>query len=70
MLKNKFTRFAALASVMTLAASVPAHAALDSGITSAITAYQTDSLAVIALLLGAGVAIWGARKLGHKMGWL
>lgn len=47
-----------------------AHAALPTGAADAITAYQTDVVAVFGLLIAAGIAIFAVRKLGHKMGWL
>lgn len=69
MKKTLALRLAAIPAFV-LATGGAAHAALDAGVTTAITAYQTDMLALIALLLAAGVAIWGAKRLGQKMGWL
>lgn len=46
-----------------------AMAALPDGVTTAIEAYKTDGLAALGLILGAGVAIWGLKRLGLKMGW-
>lgn len=46
-----------------------AHAALPEGVETAITTYSTDALAAIGLVLAAGVAIWGLKKLGTKLGW-
>lgn len=56
-----------LAFLGTVATS--AHAALPEGVSAAITAYQTDALAAIGLIMAAGVAIWGLMKLASKMGW-
>ncbi|WP_143326778.1 hypothetical protein [Vandammella animalimorsus] len=55
---------------MVLAVSAPAMAALPAGVSDAVDTYKTDALAALALILAAGVAIWGLRKLGSKLGWL
>ena len=47
-----------------------AHAALDPGIGTAITAAQADILEAIGAVILAMVAVWGLKKLGRKMGWL
>jgi len=59
----------AATTAIAIAAASSAHAALPSEVSSAITEYQTDALAAIGLVLAAGVAIWGLKKLGTKMGW-
>lgn len=69
MKKTLVLRLAAIPAFV-LATAGAAHAALDPAVTAAVTAYQTDMLALYALLITAGVAIWGAGKLGKKMGWL
>lgn len=46
-----------------------AHAALPSGVDTAITAAQGDMLAAIGLVIGAMVAVWGLLKLASKLGW-
>lgn len=51
------------------AAAASAHAELPPGVSTAVTAYQTDALAAIGLVMAAGVAIWGLRKLASKLGW-
>ena len=51
------------------AASGSAMAALPEGVSTEITTYKTDALAAMALILAAGVAIWGLKKLGTKLGW-
>lgn len=51
------------------AASGSAMAALPDGVTTEITTYKTDAMAALALILAAGVAIWGLKKLGTKLGW-
>jgi hypothetical protein len=53
---------------MVLASKV--HAALPAGAEAAITGYQTDVTTAIGLVIAAGIAIFGLRKLGQKMGWL
>lgn len=60
---------ASVASVIALA-TIGAHAALPTGAAAAITAYETDVVAVFGLLIAAGIAIFAVRKLGQKMGWL
>lgn len=44
-----------------LMAAMPAHAALDASISTAITGAQTDLLALLGALTAAGVAIWVGR---------
>lgn len=61
--------FAALFALLA-AVAAPAHAALDVGIGTAITAAQTDIMAALGLVIVAMVAVWGLKKLGRKMGWL
>ena len=62
---------AKVASVLaiSLAAASSANAALPAAVGTAIDAYQTDALAAIALVMAAGVTIWGLMKLKSKMGW-
>lgn len=64
-------RAAMVGSALAFLASVgtSAHAALPEGVETAIATYQTDALAAIALIMAAGVAIWGLMKLASKMGW-
>lgn len=52
-----------------LATGGAAHAALPEGVSTAITTYQTDAVAAIGLIMGAGVIIWGLMKLASKLGW-
>ena len=56
-------------SVGSAVVALPSHAALDAGVSTAITAYQTDATAAIGLITAAGVVIWGLLKLASKMGW-
>ena len=67
---KKFTaiRLAAIPAFV-LATSRAAHAALPEGVSTAITAAQTDMLAAIGLVIGAMVAVWGLLKLASKLGW-
>ena len=67
---NKFAKFVAPAGVVGLSLVQQAHAAIPAGAADAITAYQTDVVAVMGLLIAAGIAIFAVRKLGSKMGWL
>ncbi len=67
---NKFAKFAAPAGVLGLTLVSNVHAAIPAGAADAITAYQTDVVAVMGLLIAAGIAIFAVRKLGSKMGWL
>ena len=62
------TRLAAIPAFV-LATSRAAHAALPSGVDTAITAAQTDMLSAIGLVIGAMVAVWGLLKLASKLGW-
>ena len=65
---NKQALIAFIASAM-LTAGTAAHAELPAAVSTAITAYQTDALAAIALVMAAGVTIWGLMKLASKLGW-
>lgn len=62
--------FARLGVVSLAGVAGSAMAALPAGAAEAITAYQTDTVAVFGLLIAAGIAIFAVRKLGQKMGWL
>ncbi len=53
-----------------LGAMASAHAALPAGVETAITDYKADAGTAIGFVIGAGVVIWGLRKLGQKMGWI
>lgn len=75
-MKQKLQRLASLAARRAAAVSAgalvlagTAHAELPADVSTAITAYKTDALAAIAMLMAAGVAIWGLMKLASKMGW-
>lgn len=57
------------AAAMALAAVGTAHAALPADVGTAITGYKEDALAAIALVMAAGVAVWGLNKLASKLGW-
>lgn len=60
-------KVAAVVAIGTAAGS--AMAALPEGVSTEISTYKTDALAAMALILAAGVAIWGLKKLGTKLGW-
>lgn len=72
--KQKFVSHAAYAksavAAVLVTAGAAANAALPAGAAEAITAYQTDTVAVFGMLITAGIAIFAVRKLGQKMGWL
>lgn len=46
-----------------------AHAALDTAVTTAVTAATDDMKAAVLLIIGGMVVFWGLKKLGTKMGW-
>lgn len=52
-----------------MATAGTAMAALPEGVNTEIGTYKTDALAALGLILAAGVAIWGLKKLGSKLGW-
>ncbi|WP_295856140.1 hypothetical protein [uncultured Xylophilus sp.] len=45
-----------------------ARAALPEAVATEVSTYKTDALAALALVIGAGVAIWGLNKLASKLG--
>lgn len=65
---NKQALIAFIASAI-LTAGTAAHAALPAAVSTAITAYETDALTAISLVMAAGVTIWGLMKLASKLGW-
>nr|WP_315238093.1 hypothetical protein [uncultured Albidiferax sp.] len=68
--KSRFFRFATAAALGALSLSQAVHAALPEAVSTEVATYKTDMLALLALCIAAGVAVWGAKKLGQKMGWL
>ncbi|MBA4254298.1 MAG: hypothetical protein C0445_00295 [Polaromonas sp.] len=52
------------------ALGVNAHAALPTGVTTAIEAAGTDMVTAITAIIVAFVAFWGLKKLGSKLGWI
>jgi hypothetical protein len=58
---KKYTAGLLMAVLSMIAMVSPAHAALDAAITTAITAAQTDLLALLTALTVAGAAIWVGR---------
>lgn len=69
-MKKALFRRLAVVQAAALGAAGAAHAALPEAVSTEITAYKTDALAAIALIMAAGVAIWGLKKLASKMGWV
>lgn len=57
---------AQVAALAFVASALPAHAALDEAVTTAITTAKTDLLALLAALTTAGVAIWVGRLIYNK----
>lgn len=68
MARNIKVRLAAIPAVI-LATTGSAFAELPAAVSTEIATYKTDALAALALILAAGVAIWGLKKLGSKLGW-
>lgn len=66
---NKLQTRALSALALLAATGGAAHAALPEGVSTAITAYQTDATTAIGLIMAAGVIIWGLMKLASKLGW-
>lgn len=64
----KVAFLAAMASAA-LTVGTAVHAELPAAVSTAIDAYETDALAAAALVIAAGVAIWGLLKLAAKFGW-
>jgi hypothetical protein len=61
-------RSAAAASMLGLVAS--SHAALPAGAEAKIAEVGTDVTTAVGYVTLAGLAIYAAKKLGQKMGWL
>ena len=68
MTKNLTLRLAAIPAFV-LASASSAHAALPTGVSDAVTAYQTDATTGIGLMMAAGVVVWGLLVLKRKLGW-
>ena len=66
--RNLKLRLAAIPAVV-LATTGAAHAALPTGVSDAVTAYQTDATTAIGLMMAAGVVVWGLLVLKRKLGW-
>lgn len=69
MFKKIASRIAAASAVLAVTAG-QAMAELPTEVSGAVTTYKTDATTAIGLVMGAGVVIWGLKKLGQKMGWL
>jgi hypothetical protein len=65
-------RFARIAAVVAAPATymAGANAALPEGFSAAVTAYGADVASGFGLLIAAGLVIFGAQKLGRKLGLL
>lgn len=69
MFKNRINAARSLLVTGALVVGSAAHAALPEGASTAITEYKDDAIMAIGLVMAAGVAIWGLRKLASKLGW-
>lgn len=70
MKNSKFMAIFAVLAFGLLPAFMPAQAAVPDAVNLIIAAYEEDSLALIGMLVACGVTVWGATKLGQKMGWM
>lgn len=59
-----------IAAAVAAFGSVAAFAEVPAGFATAVTTYQTDVVAGIGLLTAAGIVVYGAKKLGQKLGLL
>jgi len=66
---RKYGSKAATAAAMLPALVGVAHAELPAAVGTEVGNYKTDALAALGLILAAGVAVWGLKKLGSKLGW-
>ncbi|MRT19140.1 hypothetical protein FYM52_02015 [Comamonas sp. CAH-2] len=69
MFKNRINAARALLGAGALAVGSAVHAELPAAAGTAITAYETDALQALGLVMAAGVAVWGLMKLMSKLGW-
>lgn len=69
MFKKIASRIAAASAVLAVTAG-QAMAELPTEVSGAVTTYKTDATTAIGLVMGAGVVIWGLKRLGQKLGWL
>lgn len=58
-----------LAIVTGTGIAASAHAALPTGVDTAITTAGTDMVAAVTAIIVAFVAFWGLKKLASKLGW-
>lgn len=63
-------KYAAAPLALVVGGISSAHAELPSGVSTAISGYQTDATTAIGLIMAAGVILWGLFKLGRKFGWV
>lgn len=69
MFKNRINAVRVLLASGALALGSAAHAALPADTGTAITSYKEDALSAIGLVMAAGVAIWGLKRLARQLGW-
>ena len=68
-MKKQFFKRLAAVQTAALLASGAVMAEIPAAVSTEITTAKTDLMAGGALLIAAGVAFWGLKKLGTKMGW-
>ena len=68
LLPDGSVKIASVGGLATLGAS--AHAALPTGVETAITSAGADMVTAVTAIITAFVAFWGLRKLGQKLGWI
>ncbi|MFT4241444.1 MAG: major capsid protein [Acidovorax sp.] len=66
---TKISKIAAVPA-LALASVMNAHAELPASVATTISEYKDDSLEALGLIIAAGIAIWGLRKLGQRFGWI
>lgn len=60
----------ALIPAFVLATTSAAHAALPTGVTTAIETAGTDMVTAVTAIIAAFVVFWGLKKLASKFGWI
>lgn len=69
MTKSLALRLSAIPAFV-VSTSGAAHAALPTGVTTAIDSAGADMVTAITAIIVAFVAFWGLKKLGSKLGWI
>lgn len=66
---NQARKLGQLAIVPAYMLASSAHAALPTGVETAITTAGTDMVTAVTAIITAFVAFWGLKKLASKLGW-